>query len=96
MALTCAVLSACAAPQQVAPLAQEAEQSAADVPVEPDVPSLFYRWPLDSGTLISPPVDIQTQAISACRARGYDTGFMIHIGIDGDDAVAEFGCRGAD
>lgn len=88
-----AMLSACAAPQQsevVAPAVIEAEVQ------EPQLPSLFISWPLSDNTLISPPIEIQKQGIEACQARGYDSSYMIHIAIDGDTAVAEFGCRGSD
>ena len=66
------------------------------VEAKPEFPTLFFHWELTGSTLIAPPVSIQTQAISACRARGYDTSYMINIALDGDQAIAEFGCRGAD
>lgn len=66
------------------------------VPTVPELPSLFFNWDLTNSTMIAPPVDIQTAAIEACRKRGYDTSYMIHISIEGDQAISEFGCRGAD
>ena len=65
-------------------------------PAPPALPSLFFNWNLNNSTMISPPVDIQSAAIEACRKRGYDTSYMIHISIEGDEAISEFGCRGAD
>ena len=60
------------------------------------MPSLMLSWPLGQHTMISAPVDIQTQAIDACQARGHDISYMIEIAIVGDTATAEFGCRGSD
>ena len=88
-----AMLSACVVPQQSEVLAPAVIE--ADVQ-EPQLPSLFISWPLSDSTLISPPIEIQKQGIEACQARGYDSSYMIHIAIDGDTAVAEFGCRGSD
>jgi len=65
------------------------------VPVSEEA-SLTFRWALTDATLISPPIEIQQEAIATCRALGNDTGYMISIGIDGNEAVALFGCRGAD
>ena len=93
------LLSACATQdntQTIAadtPVAQEAE---AEQIVTPELPTLAFRWPLGEGTLIAPPITIQRDAIEACRVRGYDTSYMINVGIDGDIAVGKFGCRGAD
>ena len=65
------------------------------VPVSEEA-SLTFRWALTDATLIAPPIEIQQEAIATCRVLGNDTGYMISIGIDGDEAVALFGCRGAD
>ena len=74
-----------------------AEEPEIDVAEEaPQLPSLFMSWPLSDHTLISAPVTIQNEALAACQARGYDTSYMVHIAIDGDEAIAEFGCRGFD
>lgn len=76
-----------------------AEEVAEEVPEEVVAtaePSLFFRWSLGQSTLIAPPVEIQNEAIQNCRTLGFDTSYMTNIGIDGDEAVAEFGCRGAD
>lgn len=99
-------LSACAQIGQEAPLLSDTDLASdteaamqadePETPTEPAFPSLFFSWPLGQYTLISPPVEIQNQAILACDARGYDTSYMIHIAIDDDEAVAEFGCRGSD
>ena len=93
-------LSACGTTSQTELAAidvQEAQEANLDnAPQKPELPSLFFNWPLGEIILIAPPVAIQTEAIAACRSRGYDTSYMINIGIDGDNAVAEFGCRGAD
>lgn len=87
-----ALLSGCVAQKQVQVTAEvEAEEVQ-----EPQLPTLFISWPLTEQTLISPPIAVQQQGIEACQARGYDTSYMIHIAIDGDMAVAEFGCRGSD
>lgn len=96
LALMSGVLAACAVNEEVVVDIQPEEEVVTEVTSEPELPSLLFRWPLDSGTLISPPITIQTKAIEACRQRGFDISFMIQIGIDGDDAVAQFGCRGAD
>ncbi|MGC6517362.1 MAG: hypothetical protein ACON49_04980 [Candidatus Puniceispirillaceae bacterium] len=82
---------------QTANLSQDTgDEAAQPVEAKPEFPSLFFNWELKGSTLIAPPVSVQTEAISACRARGYDTSYMIHIALDGDRAIAEFGCRGAD
>ena len=91
------LLSACGTINQ--PVVQPPEdvvEAAPQEAQEPELPSLFFSWSLREAILIAPPVAIQTEAISACRARGYDTSYMIHISIEGDEAIAEFGCRGAD
>ena len=71
-------------------------QTASTQDEQNDPLSLVFRWPLSDSTLISPPVEIQNEAIKKCHSLGYDTGYMVNIGIDGDEAVGEFGCRGAD
>lgn len=99
MVLSLGFLSGCAKEQNIAVAAPDSAQGQAAVEapaVSPEKPTLAFRWPLDSATLIAPPVTIQASAIEACRARGYDTSHMLTIGIDGDEAVALFGCRGAD
>lgn len=93
--VTAGLLSACGATSQ-AVVQVEPEEVAESTPQEPELASLFFRWQIGQNVLIAPPVSIQTQAIAACRERGYDTSYMINIGIDGDMADAEFGCRGAD
>lgn len=93
------LLSACATQDNSAiiaadtPLAQDAE---VEQVASPALPSLDFKWQLGSNTLIAPPVTIQRDAIEACRARGYDTSYMINVGIEGDMAIGKFGCRGAD
>ena len=97
--LSLALLSACATQDDStiikaeAPASQEV-QSEEIAP--PALPSLRFTWPLGEGTLIAPPIAIQRDAIEACRLRGYDTSYMVNVGIDGDSAVGVFGCRGAD
>ena len=95
------MLSACTATTEpnavaVSEAVEAPEAVAEDTPQAADETSLFFRWDLGESTLISPPVTIQNEAIQNCRTLGYDTSYMINIGIEGDDAVAEFGCRGAD
>ena len=92
--LVTGLLSACGTTGQ--PVVEVQEEAVASEPQTPELASLFFTWPLGEIILIAPPVAIQTKAIAACRAKGYDTGYMINIRIDGDDAVGEFGCRGAD
>ena len=93
------LLSACATQDNSAIIAADTP-SAQDAEVEqvasPALPSLDFKWPLSSSTLIAPPVKIQADAIEDCRARGYDTSYMINVGIAGDMAIGTFGCRGAD
>ena len=91
-----ALLSGCVAQKQVQVTAEVEAPIEAEEVQEPQLPTLFISWPLTEQTLISPPIAVQQQGIEACQARGYDTSYMIHIAIDGDMAVAEFGCRGSD
>ena len=66
------------------------------VETEPELPSLFFKWDISQGNIISAPIDVRTAAIAACQKRGFDTGDMINLSISGNMAEAEFGCRGAD
>lgn len=91
--LSAGILSACVAPQPAQVVTAEVTEAEVQ---EPQLPSLFISWPLSDKTLISPPIEVQNQGIEACRARGHDSSFMVHIAIDGDTAIAEFGCRGTD
>ena len=97
--LSMALLSACATQDnsdKIAADAVVAQEAEAEEVASPALPSLTFEWPLGEGTLIAPPIAIQREAIEACRVRGYDTSFMLHVGIDGNMAKGEFGCRGAD
>ena len=95
--LVTGLLSACGTTNQTAvQLPEEVVEAEPQEAQEPELPSLFFSWSLREAILIAPPVAIQTEAISACRTRGFDASYMIHISIEGDDAIAEFGCRGAD
>lgn len=100
MVVCVGMLAACntqgPAPEVTKPNITEPEVEAVEAVVETAEPSLFFSWALSQSTLIAPPVEIQNEAIKNCRTLGFDTSYMINIGIDGDDAVAEFGCRGAD
>ena len=73
----------------------EAQAGAEDV-VSKELPSLIFAWSLGEAILIAPSITTQRDAIEACRIRGYDTSYMINVGIDGNLAIGEFGCRGAD
>lgn len=97
--LSLGLLSACATQNNGETSASDElaiQEAEAQAPASPALPSLMFQWPLGEGTLIAPPIDIQRAAIEACRLRGYDTSYMINVGIDGNMGIGEFGCRGAD
>ena len=93
-------LSACeiAMHEEIAVIEEEAvevvEETAFEV--EPELPSLFFKWDISQSNIISAPIEVRTAAIAACQERGFDTGDMINLSISGKIAEAEFGCRGAD
>lgn len=94
-----ALLSACATQDnsdKIAADAVVAQEAEVEEVASPALPSLTFEWPLGEGTLIAPPIAIQREAIEACRLRGYDTSYMLNVGIDVNMAVGKFGCRGAD
>ena len=97
--LSIGLLSACATQNNSDIIAADtvtAQEAAAEEIASPALPSLSFEWPLGDGALIAPPVEIQRAAIEACRLRGYDTSYMLNVGIDENMALGEFGCRGAD
>lgn len=75
---------------------QASETVSEDKATEPKLASLFFTWSVVDTTIISPPVEIQNQAIMACQERGFDSSYMIHLALGKDSVTAEFGCRGAD
>lgn len=75
---------------------QTSETLSEDNATEPQLASLFFTWSVVNTTIISPPVEIQNQAIMACQERGFDNSYMIHLALGTDSVTAEFGCRGAD
>ncbi|MGC6529858.1 MAG: hypothetical protein ACON4G_02450 [Candidatus Puniceispirillaceae bacterium] len=75
---------------------QASQTVSEDKATEPQLASLFFTWSVVDTTIISPPVEIQNQAIMACQERGFDSSYMIHLALGRDSVTAEFGCRGAD
>ena len=95
-----ALLAACETPMLDKPAVTETD--AVDtveetvIEAQPKLASLVFTWDISQTNIISPPINVRTSAIAACKERGFDTGNMINLSISGTIAEAEFGCRGAD
>ena len=87
-----AMLSACSS--------QHATQNAVDVkssaPAKVSLAPLQYSWNTSYSAMLSPPMDIREQALSACVERGFDQAYMQTIAINADQATANFSCRSSD
>ena len=94
MVVSCGILGGCAQQDATDMLSAEPESQQEEPQSQETI--LSFVWPIGESTLIAPPVEVQNQAIQNCRNLGYDTSYMINIGIDADNAIGEFGCRGAD
>ena len=57
---------------------------------------LQYSWNTNYSAMLSPPMDIREQALTACVERGFDRAFMQSIAINEDQVTAYFSCRGSD
>ena len=79
---------------------QHATRSAVDAlsrtPTTVSFAPLQYSWNTSYSAMLSPPMDIREQALSACVERGFDRAYMQSIAISEDQATAYFSCRGSD
>ena len=68
------------------------------IPTLPEVSlaPLQYSWNTSYSAMLSPPMEIREQALSACVERGFDQAYMQSIAINADQATANFSCRGSD
>ena len=87
-----AMLSAC--PSQHA--ARNTVDALSTVPAKVSLAPLQYSWNTSYSAMLSPPMDIREQALSACVERGFDQAYMQTIAINADQATANFSCRGSD
>ncbi len=87
-----AMLSAC--PSQHA--TRNAVGTKNPAPAAVSMAPLQYSWNTNYSAMLSPPMDIREQALSACVERGFDRVFMQSIAINEDQATANFSCRGSD
>ena len=87
-----ATLSACPS--------QHASRNAVDAPdIAPATMSLAplqFNWNTNYSAMLSPPVKIREEALTACVERGFDRAYMRSIAINEDQATAHFSCRGSD
>ena len=87
-----AMLTAC--PSQHA--TRNAVELTNPAPAVVSIAPLQYSWNTNYSAMLSPPMDIREQALTACVERGFDRAFMQSIAINEDQVTAYFSCRGSD
>lgn len=103
--LLCVVaLAGCAAQTATTPPSMAGEPSnatnsdpstpAVDAALESNTGPMVFGWVTGFSGFISAPIDVRREAHSACNERGYAVAVMAKLAIVGDNATAEFTCRG--
>lgn len=87
-----AMLSACPSQHATRNAVDATNPASSVVSIAP----LQYSWNTNYSAMLSPPMDIREQALTACSERGFDRAFMRSIAINEDQATAYFSCRGSD
>ena len=85
-------LSACATQQSMRKAVETTDQA----PAAPVMTPLEYSWDTNYSAMLTPPIEIRGNALTACNQRGFDRAYMQSLSLNEDKATAYFSCRGSD